>query len=261
MIESGFSEQSPYEAVTDGYRIAAESVEVHGAKHIVSLPEGRRQEPPDGPWLELRIVVYSATDKEASAIAGFEDIHAVDSDGNEADIAPIFGKAIGPRGFSLLGPMHAARFRLGFRDVGLQAPELNSLTGALVVYEDVEYSVFRFEDLSARDVTVRQGDLAITFVQVTTTPWTVDVSLRTEAPLTPAHGPDPRWLGGFVDIEFADGTKRRYAYPFTGRMSDGVGFLMPDGVVQPTAIVCYVAERKGALKRIPFRIENIPLPN
>lgn len=258
-IEPGLFEESFSATTVAGYRISVEHVFVNEGARTLDLVreyEGARLQPPS---LRLNMALEAPTDEAASAVGGFERMRAVDDQGREATMDERQEQMMLQQYLQFNQVPDRATFDLNFQDFGLHANALERLEGTLLLYENVEELEFRFDDLSAHDATVKHGDVAVTLQEATVRAGQVHVSRRVDAPRAQG-GMDSRWAGGKIEVVFEDGTTESVPTYFqVGSGTHGMG--LREREKKPVAIVFRVVRRGGPMKKLPFVIEDIPLPN
>lgn len=260
-IEPGVFEQSQAATMIAGYRISVESVSINEGGRSLNLVKEYEGPRLQAPTLGLTLALEAPTDEAAAAVAGFEGMRVVDDEGLEGKMDESYEKSALQDNFQFYHLPDTTNVSLNFENVGLHAKKLKTLEGTLLLYEDVEELVFRFDDLSARNVTVRQGDVALTLEDVEVQPGQVRVVKKAEAPSVQVRGRDPRWAGGTLEVVFADGSVESAPSPFYPGSSGSHSMGLRRRDEEPVAIVCRVTRRQGPLRKLPFKIADIPLPN
>jgi hypothetical protein len=262
-IEPGTFEASRAATMVAGYRISVDSVFVNEGGRSLDLVreyEGARLQPPG---LRLTVTLEAPTDEAATAVGGFAGVRVVDDEGRVGTMDEQQERSMLQDSFQFHHLPDQTNVSLNFQDIGLRAKKLASLDGNLLLYEEIEELELRFDDLSARNVTVRQGDVSITLQEVQVQPGHVRVVRRIgDMPgYDRSHGRDPHWPDGALEVVFDDGTRESTRSSFYPGSSGSHGMGLRDRNKKPVAVVFRVTHRKGEPAKLPFRIEDIPLPN
>ncbi len=257
-VEQGDPWGSPHWADADGFTVAIESVSVSLGSRQLDFSRGAAQPGETRPALAMTVVVEAPTDEAAARIHSLEDLSITDDAGRRCEL-PAERYRHSLTNLSFFPTPDAAKVHVRFEDADLDAARIARFEGTLVLYANLEPHELRFDDLSARDVTVREGGLEVTLKRATLGERRCDVELATRF-LGDVPAPDAEdWGKAVIRLVGKDGKTQTAEVTLrtSGSWSRSMG--VPEGL-EPAALTISFARRRYPDRKVPFTITDIPLP-
>jgi hypothetical protein len=222
---------------------------------FIDSPQQARHFPPN---LILTLGLDAPADRAGMQILGLQGLSICDDQGRVFRMDEAQAQSRLREQFRLNPGPDYGTFPLRFDNVALDMASLEYLAGALVLAESLETIEFRFDD-PREGVSKETDGFTVKVARLDTTDSHLDIGLAMSVPDGMDWAERRLWSHSQLEVLFDNGSMYRTSLS-SAWGSAGFGIGWGSEQKRPVAIIYRAFRPSGEERLVPFRIENIPLP-